>query len=123
VTDYSKVLGNKPKPRRMQIYPTLDHFSQASQSGWMRPFDLAEYEAYRNAESEWPSRSFVPAGMRHTGMRGAPNGLLRQIEVAVANYPFAPLEELSIRPADDAHLVPAELWTNLPEPPKRLVTD
>lgn len=64
MVDYSNVLGNKPKPWRMQVYPALDHFHRASQSGWMRPFDLAEYEAYRNAESEWPARSFVSAGMR-----------------------------------------------------------
>jgi hypothetical protein len=82
VTDYSNVLGNKPKSRRMQIYPTLDHFRRASQSGWMRPFDLAEYEAYRNAESEWPARSSVPAGMRHTGMRGAWNGMSEQAHAA-----------------------------------------
>ena len=56
MTDYSNVLGNKPKPRRMQIYPMLDHFRRASDSGWMRPFDLAEFEAYHNAESEWPAR-------------------------------------------------------------------
>ena len=41
MTDYSNVLGNKPKPRRIHIYPTLDHFHRASQSGWMRAFDLA----------------------------------------------------------------------------------
>lgn len=45
MTDYSNVLGNKPKPKLRPIYPTLDHFRRASQSGWMRPFDLAEYEA------------------------------------------------------------------------------
>jgi hypothetical protein len=39
----------------------------------MRAFDLAEYEANRNAESEWPARSFVPAGIRHTGMKAAWN--------------------------------------------------
>jgi hypothetical protein len=73
VADYSDVLGNRPN-RRIQIYPTLDHFRRASESGWMRPFDLAEYEASRNAESEWPARSFVPAEMKHPGMRGALNG-------------------------------------------------
>ncbi|MGO9433056.1 MAG: hypothetical protein ACLPH3_04485 [Terracidiphilus sp.] len=62
MSDYSNVLGNMQKPRRMQIYPTLDHFHRASQSGWMRPFDLAEYEACRNAESEAPAQPFVPAG-------------------------------------------------------------
>lgn len=74
MTDYSNVLGNKPKPRRIHIYPTLDHFHRASQSGWMRAFDLAEYEANRNAEPERPVRSFVPAGIRNTGMRAAWNG-------------------------------------------------
>ena|ERR1035438_6714657 len=73
VADYSDVLGNRPN-RRIQIYPTLDHFRRANESGWMRPFDLAEYEASRNAESEWPARSFVPSEMRHTGMRGTWNG-------------------------------------------------
>jgi hypothetical protein len=34
--------------------------------------------------------------------------LLRQIEVAETNHPFAPLEELSMRPVEDAYLVPAE---------------
>jgi hypothetical protein len=52
VTDYSNVLGNKPKSERMQIYPSPDHFRRASESGWMRPFELAEYESYRNVEEK-----------------------------------------------------------------------
>lgn len=67
MADNSNVFENKPI-RRMQVYPTLDHFRRASQSGWMRPFDLAEYEAYLNAESEPPAHPFVPAGMREPGI-------------------------------------------------------
>ncbi len=61
MADDSNVFGNKPN-RRMQIYPTLDHFRRASQSGWMRPFDLAEYEACLNADSEPPAQSLCISG-------------------------------------------------------------
>jgi hypothetical protein len=66
VTDISHVFENKPN-RRIEVYPTLDHFRRASQSGWMRPFDLAEYEARLHAQSERPADPFVPSGMSPDG--------------------------------------------------------
>ena len=52
MTDYSNVLGNKPKPERILIYPKPDQFRRASESGWMRPIDLAKFEAFSNVEAK-----------------------------------------------------------------------
>jgi hypothetical protein len=71
MADSGKIIEEKPKSMRVPVYPTLDHFRRASESGWMRPFDLAEYEACRKAEMEWTGRSFAPEEIRHTSQNEA----------------------------------------------------
>jgi len=50
--DYRNVLGNKPRSVPAYVYPRPDHFVRAHAAGWMRPFDLAEFEAHSSAQAE-----------------------------------------------------------------------
>ncbi len=72
MADYRNVLGTRPKTGVMQIYPALDHFRRARESGWMRPFDLAEYETCRDAEAQRPVRPIAVTEARpHPARREA----------------------------------------------------
>ena len=79
MTDHSQVLGKRAKPTRLLVYPTLEHFHRASESGWMRPFDLAEYEACRDAGSQRTTHPFAPAEMRHTSPSESGNGVSEEV--------------------------------------------